>query len=90
MQEIFKSFSKGKTEMEPLQFRQFAKKCKLISKRFTLNDVDIVFSKVKAKGQITITYEDFENSLTEIAKKTGTTVDLIKECIEKSVFNIFN
>ena len=76
--------------MTSKQFHEFAKKCKLFNKRFTQNDVDIVFAKVKVKGLKTITYGDFENSLAEIAKRTGTTVDLIKKCIEKSVFNIFN
>lgn len=69
MQDIFKSFAAGKTEMESKQFQKLVKECKLIDKKFTQNDVDIVFSKVKVKGLKTITFGDFENALSEIAKK---------------------
>ena len=69
MQDIFKSFAAGKTEMESKQFQKLVKECKLIDKKFTQNDVDIVFSKVKVKGLKTITFGDFENALAEIAKK---------------------
>ena len=83
MQDIFKSFAAGKTEMESKQFQKLVKECKLIDKKFTQNDVDIVFSKVKVKGLKTITFGDFENALAEIAKKKGTTKDKIEEQIKK-------
>ena len=37
--------------------------------KITNNDVDIVFAKVKVKGSKTIAFGDFENALSEIAKK---------------------
>ena len=83
MQDIFKSFAAGKNEMESKQFQKLVKECKLIDKKFTQNDVDIVFSKVKVKGLKTITFGDFENALAEIAKKKGTTKDKIEEQIKK-------
>ena len=83
MQDIFKSFAAGKNEMESKQFQKLVKECKLIDKKFTQNDVDIVFSKVKVKGLKTITFGDFENALGEIAKKKGTTKDKIEEQIKK-------
>jgi hypothetical protein len=69
--------------MESKQFQKLVKECKLIDKKFTQNDVDIVFSKVKVKGLKTITFGDFENALAEIAKKKGTTKDKIEEQIKK-------
>ena len=35
MQDIFKSFAAGKTEMESKQFQKLVKECKLIDKKFT-------------------------------------------------------
>ena len=83
LQGIFKSFANGKPDMESKQFSKLVKECKLIDKKFTQNDVDIVFSKVKVKGLKTITFGDFENALSEIAKKKGTTKDKIEEQIKK-------
>ena len=83
MQGIFKSFAGGKNEMESKQFSKLVKECKLIDKKFTINDVDIVFSKVKVKGQKTISYSDFERAIDEIAKKKGTSKDTIVAAIQK-------
>ena len=83
LEAIFKSFANGKNDMESKQFSKLVKECKLIDKKFTNNDVDIVFAKVKVKGLKTITFADFQNALGEIAKKKGTTLEAIKEVIEK-------
>ena len=83
LQDIFKSFANGKTELESKQFSKLVKECKLIDKKFTNNDVDIVFAKVKVKGLKTITFGDFEKALDEIAKKKGTTKDNIVAAIQK-------
>ena len=69
LQGIFKSFANGKPDMESKQFSKLVKECKLIDKKFTNNDVDIVFAKVKVKGSKTISFGDFQNALAEIAKK---------------------
>ena len=83
MQDIFKSFAAGKTEMESKQFQKLVKECKLIDKKFTNNDVDIVFAKVKVKGTKTINFGDFERALEEIAKKKGTSKENIVAAIQK-------
>ena len=83
LESIFKSFANGKNEMESKQFSKLVKECKLIDKKFTNNDVDIVFAKVKVKGLKTITFGDFENALGEIAKKKGKTKESIVETIQK-------
>ena len=80
---IFKSFANGKAEMESKQFSKLVKECKLIDKKFSINDVDIVFSKVKVKGLKTITFPDFNRALEEIAKKKGKTKESIVETIQK-------
>ena len=68
--------------MESKQFSKLVKECKLIDKKFNINDVDIVFSKVKVKGLKTITFPDFDRALAEIAKK-GKTKESIVETIQK-------
>ena len=83
LKSIFQSFANGKSEMESKQFSKLVKECKLIDKKFTINDVDIVFSKVKVKGLKTITFPDFERALAEIAKKKGTTKDAVAATIQK-------
>ena len=49
LEAIFKSFANGKNDMESKQFSKLVKECKLIDKKFTNNDGDIVFAKVKVK-----------------------------------------
>ena len=83
LQNIFKSFANGKSDMESKQFSKLVKECKLLDQKFTNNDVDIVFAKVKVKGLKTITFGDFERALEEIAKKKQTTKDAIVEAIQK-------
>ena len=83
LKSIFQSFANGKSEMESKQFSKLVKECKLLDKKFTNNDVDIVFAKVKVKGLKTITFADFERALAEIAKKKGTTQDAVAATIQK-------
>ena len=82
LQDVFKSFCAGKPEMESRQFSKLCKECKLTDKKFTLNDIDIVFAKVKSGKVKTITFSEFENALSEIAKKKGTTKEKIEESIK--------
>ncbi len=81
LNDVFKSFCAGKAEMESKQFSKLIKECKLIDKKFTINDIDIVFAKVKSGKVKTITFAEFQNALAEIAKKKGTT----KEAIEGAI-----
>ena len=83
LKSIFQSFANGKSEMESKQFSKLVKECKLLDKKFTNNDVDIVFAKVKVKGLKTITFGDFDKALDEIAKKKGTTKENIVAAIQK-------
>ena len=77
----YKSFCAGKPEMESKQFSKLVKECKLTDKKFGINDIDIVFAKVKSGKVKTITFAEFQKALDEIAKKKGTT----REAIEKAI-----
>ena len=81
LNDVYKSFCAGKPDMESKQFSKLCKECKLIDKKFGINDIDIVFAKVKSGKVKVITFAEFENALGEIAKRKGTT----KEAIENQV-----
>lgn len=46
--DVFHSFTGGKTEMESKPYTKLYKDCGIIDKKFTVNDADINFSKVKS------------------------------------------
>ena len=46
--DVFHSFTGGKTEMESKPYTKLYKDCGIINKKFTVNDADINFSKVKS------------------------------------------
>ncbi|KAK2815931.1 hypothetical protein Q5P01_026398 [Channa striata] len=57
-------------EMNGKNFAKMCKDCHIIDgKNVTTTDVDIVFSKVKAKSARVITFEQFTQALTELAPK---------------------
>ncbi|KAM7008719.1 tubulin polymerization-promoting protein family member 2 [Tautogolabrus adspersus] len=57
-------------EMNCKNFAKLCKDCRVIDgKNVTTTDVDIVFSKVKAKSARVITFEQFNQALTELAPK---------------------
>ena len=82
LNEIFKSFCGGKPDMESKQFSKLIKECKLIDKKFGINDIDIVFAKVKSGKVKVITFAEFNKALEEIAKKKGTTKEVIENQIK--------
>ena len=69
LEDVYKSFCAGKHEMESKQFSKLCKECKLTDKKFTLNDIDIVFAKVKSGKVKTITFIEFEKALEEKQKE---------------------
>ncbi|MBN3299353.1 tubulin polymerization-promoting protein family member 3 isoform X2 [Amia ocellicauda] len=76
LQESFKRFAiHGDTkatgkEMNGKNWAKLCKDCKITDgKNITGTDVDIVFSKVKAKTARVITYEEFQKALEELASK---------------------
>jgi hypothetical protein len=56
LEEVWQSFTAGKNEMDGKVFAKFAKDCKLIDKKLTATDVDLVFAKIKTKAERKINY----------------------------------
>ena len=85
LNDVYKSFCAGKPELESKQFLKLCKDCKLIDKKFGLNDVDIVFAKVKSGKLKTITFAEFQNALGEIAKKKELLPKILKVKLNPTV-----
>uniref|UniRef100_A0AAY5ER81 Tubulin polymerization promoting protein n=1 Tax=Electrophorus electricus TaxID=8005 RepID=A0AAY5ER81_ELEEL len=78
LEEAFRRFAvHGDTRAtgRDLHGKNWSKLCKdcgvIDGKSITLTDVDIVFSKVKNKSSRTITYNQFREALSELARKRG-------------------
>ena len=64
LQEVFVAFASfggaPSQEMDNSHFAKMCKECGFIDKTFTTTDVDMIFTKVKAKGARKITFKEFQ------------------------------
>jgi p25-alpha len=67
--------------MDGKTFAKFAKDCKILDKKLTATDIDLIFAKVKDKTARRITLPQFLNGINECAAKKGITVEALKEKI---------
>ena len=81
LQQIFKSFCGKESTMDGKSFAKFAKDTKLIDKKFSTTDVDLLFAKVKSGSERRITFEQFKNALQQIAAKKGVDVEAMKAAL---------
>lgn len=72
---IFNHYNGTQKTMEGKSFAKLAKDCKLIDKKLTATDVDLIFAKVKDKSERRITFAQFENGLAMFAEKKGVAPD---------------
>jgi hypothetical protein len=56
LKKIFDSFNGAQKTMEGKSFVKLAKDCKLIDKKLTSTDIDLIFAKVKDKAERRITF----------------------------------
>ena len=54
--------------MDGAKFVKFARDCHIIDKKITTTDIDIIFNKVKEKGERKINFEQFQKALPLLAK----------------------
>ncbi|KAK2500476.1 hypothetical protein MC885_016385 [Smutsia gigantea] len=67
---VFGESSSSGNEMNNKNFSKLCKDCGIMDgKMVTSTDVDIVFSKVKAKNARTITFQQFQEAMKELGKK---------------------
>jgi len=75
LEELFSRFTLGQPDMDSRTLVKVAKDCKIIGKKVTTTDCDLVFSKVKAKGSQRINYNQFEKAIEEFANKQKTSFE---------------
>lgn len=84
MEDLFKTYCAfGAKDAAPLmdnaKFAKLARDTKILDKKVTSTDVDIIFSKVKGKTERKITYKQFQEGLALLAeKKYGSKTDVGK------------
>ena len=81
---VFADYCGGQKTMEGKSFAKLAKDTKLVDKKLTNTDVDLIFAKVKDKSERRITFAQFSNGLAEIAKKKGVDVSVINAKVGES------
>ncbi|CAK0864433.1 unnamed protein product [Prorocentrum cordatum] len=70
--------------MDGKTFIKLCKDCKLVDKKLTATDVDLIFAKVAPKGQRRISFEQFGTALEHLATKKGTSPEDVKSSITQS------
>jgi len=63
LQSVFNTYNGTQKTMEGKAFAKLAKDTKLIDKKLTATDIDLIFAKVKDKTERRITYAQFEKGL---------------------------
>ncbi len=59
LQQIFNSYNGTQKTMEGKSFAKLAKDTKLIDKKLSATDIDLIFAKVKDKSERRITFAQF-------------------------------
>jgi hypothetical protein len=63
--------------MDGKTFAKLSKDCKLLDKKLTATDIDLIFAKIKDKTERKITYAQFEAGLKLCAEKKGCDMDAV-------------
>lgn len=69
------------TEMDGAHFIKFCRDCKLLGRGLTATDVDLVFARVKPKGQRRIVYQEFVEALSMMADKKGVSLKELSDAV---------
>ena len=70
--------------MDNVKFAKLCRDCGLLSKKFTMTDVDMVFVKVKKRSERKISYKDFRWTVFLIGEETGKGYEQIAEIIVRA------
>lgn len=80
LQEVFAKFANG-PEMDGKTFAKVAKDCKIINKKCTNTDIDLIFARNKERTARKINYQQFVSALGECATKRGQTMEELEAVI---------
>lgn len=71
---VFQKYTKT-GELDGKSFAKLMKDAKLLDKKYTSTDVDLLFAKIVTKGLRTISFDQFKKGLEAAATKKGVTYD---------------
>jgi len=67
LQQVFKSYCGKDITMEGKQFAKLVKDIKILDKKVTATDIDLIFAKIKDKAARRISFDEFMNGLDLVA-----------------------
>lgn len=73
IQQVFKSYTGKETTLEGKQFAKLIKDLKILDKKVTSTDIDLIFAKIKDKAARRISFTEFMNGLDLVAQRKGMT-----------------
>ena len=71
LQAVFNQFSAGAKEIDGKVFAKLAVDCKIVNKKCSKTDIDLIFTKVKEKNARKITFPQFKTAVEQCAEKRG-------------------
>ena len=75
LKDVFNQFSFGFKEIDGKIFAKLAVDCKIVNKKCSKTDIDLIFAKVKEKSERKITFPQFKKALELCAEKRGEPMD---------------
>lgn len=84
VQQVFRSYCGKETTLEGKQFAKMIKDLKILDKKVTSTDVDLIFAKIKDKAARRISLIEFLNGLDLVAQKKGITGAQIRDIVANS------
>lgn len=70
--------------MEGKQFAKLVKDIKILDKKVTATDIDLIFAKIKDKAARRISFDEFMNGLDLVAQRKGLTGKQIRDIVSQS------
>jgi len=70
---VFNKYTANAAEMDGKTFAKVAKDTKILDKKLTATDIDLIFAKSKQKAARKITYAEFQKAVGFCAEKKGVT-----------------
>eukprot|EP00403_Amphidinium_massartii_P033406 CAMPEP_0178452066 /NCGR_PEP_ID=MMETSP0689_2-20121128/44034_1 /TAXON_ID=160604 /ORGANISM="Amphidinium massartii, Strain CS-259" /LENGTH=520 /DNA_ID=CAMNT_0020077723 /DNA_START=84 /DNA_END=1646 /DNA_ORIENTATION=- len=84
VQGIFNAFAGHNRTLEQKEFAKVCQDCGLFDRKFNKNDCDIIFTKVKARGQRHIGFDAFQDAVRLVAQHKKVPVREIQDAIGNS------
>ena len=81
LEEVFLGFTGGAADMGGKTFAKMSKDTKILDKKLTATDIDLIFAKVKDKAARKINVAQFIKGIHECATKKGITFEKLQDSI---------